>query len=295
MKTKVAAYLKLICSMVIFGSIGLFVRNIALSSPTIALVRAIVGALFLLLISLLSKQRLSFASIRKHFLLLLISGAALGFNWIALFEAYKYASVAVATLCYYTAPMMVILLSPVVLKEKLTANKLVCVAVAVLGMILVSGISGASGSGIDPKGILLGLVAAVLYASVVMMNKMQRDIPTFDRTVFQLGTAALVLLPYCIIGGSFPQMIPSGATVLLLITLGIVHTGVAYYLYFSSMEQLPGQTMAIISYIDPVVAVMVSVLILRENVSWQELMGAVLILGAAVVSELPFQRKERKP
>ena len=294
MKTKVSAYLKLICSMVIFGSIGLFVRNIALSSPTIALVRALVGALFLLLISLLSKQRLSFVSIRKHFLLLLISGTALGFNWIALFEAYKYTSVAVATLCYYTAPMMVILLSPVVLKEKLTANKLVCVAVAVVGMILVSGISGSSGSGIDPKGILFGLVAAVLYATVVMMNKMQRDIPTFDRTVFQLGTAALVLLPYCFISGSFPRMIPSGITVLLLLTLGIVHTGVAYYLYFSSMEHLPGQTMAITSYIDPVVAVMVSVLILRENVSWQELMGAVLILGAAVVSELPFQRKEHK-
>jgi RarD protein len=295
LKTKVAAYLKLISSMVIFGSIGLFVRNIDLSSPSISFVRALVGALFLLLISVFAKQKLSVVFIRKHLLLLLISGAALGFNWIALFEAYKYASVAVATLCYYTAPMMVILLSPVVLKEKLTANKLVCVAVAVLGMMFVSGISGFSGDEIDPKGILLGLVAAVLYASVVMMNKLQKDIPTFDRTVFQLGTAALVLLPYCLFSGSFPSAIPSYTTILLLIALGIVHTGAAYYLYFSSMEHLPGQTMAIISYIDPVVAVMVSVLILRENVTWQEMMGAVLILGAAVVSELPFQRKERKP
>ena len=295
MKYRIAAYLKLISSMVIFGSIGLFVRHISVSSSAVALVRAVIGSLFLILMACLGKQKLSFVSLKKHFLLLLISGAALGFNWITLFEAYKYTSVAVATLCYYTAPMLVILLSPLLLKEKLTARKLFCVLLAVLGMIFVSGMVDSGNLNSNPKGIALGIVAAVLYASVVMMNKMQKDIPTFDRTVFQLGTAAILLIPYNCITGAMPETLPSLNTVVLLLVLGILHTGVAYFLYFSSMEHLPGQTMAIISYIDPVIAVVISVLILRENTTWQEMAGAVLILGAALVSELRFGRKEPNP
>ena len=292
MKKQFLSYLKLICSMVIFGSIGLFVRNIPISSSAIAMVRAVVGALFLFFVAGFGKQKLSLSSLKNHFLLLLISGAALGFNWIALFEAYKYTSIAVATLCYYTAPMLVILLSPMLLKEKLTPVKLVCVFLALLGMIFVSGIFSIENTASNPKGILLGFTAAVLYSSVVIMNKMQKDIPTFDRTVFQLGTAAIVLISYNCLTGTMPEAMPTMPVVLLLLILGILHTGIAYYLYFSSMEYLPGQTMAIISYIDPVVAVLVSLLILRESTSWQEMAGAALILGAALASELPLRRKE---
>ena len=287
------AFAKLIVSMVIFGSIGIFVRNISLASSAVAMVRAVVGTVFLFAVSIAKKKRFSVDSIKKHVPVLLFSGAALGFNWILLFESYKFTSVAVSTLCYYTAPIIVIFLSPLLLKERLTGRKLFCVIPAVLGMVFVSGILTSSMGESDWKGILLGLGAAVLYATVVILNKMQADIPAFDRTVFQLGTAAIVLIPYNFAVSAFPQNLPDHMTLLLLLAVGVIHTGLAYYLYFSSMEHLEGQTMAIISYVDPVIAIAVSVFLLREKTSWQDILGAVLILGAAVLSELPAKRKER--
>lgn len=277
--------------MLIFGSIGIFVRNITWSSASVAMIRAVIGTVFLLL---LKKQKISLSAFRKYLPVLIISGAALGFNWILLFESYKYTSVAVSTLCYYTAPILVILLSPLVLKEKLTPRKIGCVVVALIGMVFVSGILGSDMRERDTLGIVLGLGAAVLYATVVMLNKKQKDIPSFDRTLLQLGIAAIVLIPYNLSTHSVPSTVPDITTALLLLTVGIVHTGLAYYLYFSSMEHLPGQTMAIISYVDPMVAVMASALILHEPTTWQELLGAVLILGAALISELTFKRKGQK-
>jgi RarD protein len=225
---------------------------------------------------------------------LLVSGAALGFNWILLFEAYRYTSVAVATLCYYTAPILVILVAPLVLKERISAKKIVCVSVALLGMFLVSGILDSGSQTGDLRGILFGLGAAILYACVMVLNKLQKEIQSFDRTIFQLGIAALVLLPYNFAVSSFPDALPSLPVTMMLLAVGVLHTGLAYYLYFSSIAQLPGQTVAIISYLDPVIAVAVSVLLLREGTSWQELLGAVLILGAALCSEISIQRKERR-
>lgn len=281
------AKLKLITAMFIFGTIGLCVRNIPLPSSVIAMTRGIIGVIFLLGVIRFKKERLSLGSIRKNLFWLALSGAVLGFNWIALFEAYRYTSVAVGTLCNYMAPILVILASPIVLKEKLTARKLLCVLVALFGMVGISGVlqTGIPASG-ELKGILLGLASAVMYAGIVLLNKQIRGISAYDKTIVQLGASALVLLPYNLATvplGSLSLDLAGAATLLLV---GVLHTGFTYYLYFGSLEHISGQTVAIISYIDPVVAVLASVLILREPMLLTEGVGALLILGAALASEL---------
>ena len=286
------ATFKLTLSMVIFGTIGVFRRYIPLPSSLVAMTRGLTGMLFLLLVMVLRKRGMNRTAVRRKLGLLCLSGAAIGVNWILLFEAYNYTSVATATLCYYLAPMFVILASPLVVGERLTAKKLICVLTALLGMVFVSGVLESGGGSSDLKGVLLGLGAAVLYASVVLMNKQLGDVPAYDRTIVQLGSSAAVLLPYVLLTEDMGALTFTPGTIGLLLVVGIVHTGIAYALYFGSLMQLKAQTAAILSYIDPVVAVLLSALVLREHMSLLSGLGAVLVLGAAVVSELPSRRKK---
>lgn len=277
---------RLILSMCIFGTIGILRRYIPLSSTLVALVRGVIGAGFLLLLILFSKRKLDSAAIRANILPLILSGAAIGFNWILLFEAYNYTSVATATLCYYLAPILVILASPVVLKEKLTKRKLLCTVSALAGMVLVSGILEADFSGRkELKGILFGLGAAVLYAAVILTNKKMPGVPAYDKTILQLSMAAIALLPYALLTEDFSGISLSYGSAILLLTAGIVHTGVAYWLYFGSMDALPSHTVALLSYLDPVLAILLSLLFLREPMSFGAGIGAVMILSAAYLSE----------
>ena len=286
MSTRTARF-QMITAMTIFGTIGLFVCWIPLPSAMIALARGFIGMLFLIVVMAVRKTPLSRQALRKNFFWLLISGGLLGFNWILLFESYRYTSVAVGTLCYYMAPILIILASPVILREKLTVKKVLCVLASLGGMVCISGVlsEGVPSAG-ELKGILLGLIAAVLYAAIVLCNKQIHEISAYEKTIFQLGISVLAMIPYCVLTVSPDTLTFSPRVVFLLILVGILNTGVTYYLYFGSMEYLSGQSVAVISYIDPVIAVLLSVLILREPMHLTEGIGAVLILGAAVTSEL---------
>lgn len=273
-------------SMLIFSTIGILRRYIPLSSACVALVRAVVGALFLLIVLKCRRQSLNSSAIRKNLIPLLLSGSALGFNWILLFESYWHTSVATATLCYYLAPILVILVSPLVLKERLTGKKLLCAWVALVGLILVSGVAEAEFTGLsEMKGILFGLGAAVLYAAVMLLNKKIRDIGAYDKTIFQLAVAGFALLPYVLLTEDMSALNINSTAVVLLAIAGVIHTGVAYALYFGSIPLLPAQSVALYSYIDPVLAIILSMLFLKEPMSIPSGIGAVMILGAAFMGE----------
>lgn len=284
-----AAKMKLIVSMLIFGTIGIFVRYIGLPSSVIAVSRGYVGMLFLVLVLLVQRKKPDAGAIRENLLLLVVSGGLIGMNWIALFEAYNYTTVTTATLCYYLAPVFVTLASPFVLGEKLTAKKLLCVAVALFGMVFVSGVLEGGISGL--RGILCGVTAAVLYACVILLNKRMKPIPAFDKTLIQLGMAATVSLPYVLATVDVGALDPSPAALGLLLVVGIIHTGVAYTMYFSSMDAIPAQTVALFSYIDPVSAIFLSAIFLKEPLTLFGCIGAVLVLGSTLVSELPERKK----
>ena len=291
MKSERAAITANLASMLIFGTIGIVKHYISLPSGVIAFARGVIGAAFLLLVMLLTKHRFAFDAVKKNLVKLIASGAMLGFNWILLFEAYDYTSVPVATLCYYLAPTFIVLASPIFFKERLTVPKLLCAAVSLIGMVLVSGIFGGNIGGKNPLlGICLGLAAAVLYASIVLINKSVHGVEPFDRTTAQLVISSAVLLPYLLIKGEFAAIDASAAdftrSMLLLLVAGVIHTGVAYALYFGSLEKIKAQTAAIFSYVDPVTAILLAAPILHEKLDIFGIIGAVLIIGAALTCEL---------
>ena len=284
--------LLLILSTFLFGTIGIFRKFIPLPSSVIALARGIIGMLFLLMVVFIKKDKLSWKAIQRNLLFLCLSGAMIGVNWILLFEAYQYTTVATATLCYYMAPIFVILVSPLFFKEKLTPKKILCVVIALIGMALVSGIFQAGFAGISElKGILLGLGAACLYASIVILNKKIKDVSAYDKTIVQLGIAAVVLLPYTLLGENLAKITFSPLAVVLLIILGVLQTGIGYALYFGTIEHLKTQTVALFSYIDPVVAIILSAVLLREKLTLWGVAGAILVLGSTLISELPERKK----
>ena len=285
---KLSPRAQLILSMLIFGTIGLFRRAIPYPSSVVALVRSVIGALFLLLVRAVKREPIDRAAVKRNFPKLLLLGAMLGFNWIFLFEAYNHTSVAAATMCYYMAPVFIILLSVPVFGEKLTPRKGVCAAVAVFGMVLVSDVltTGLHGA----KGLLFGLIAAVLYALIVIVNRTLRDISAEDRTIMQFAASSLVMLPYVLLTEKLSALEPTPKVLLLLVIVGVVHTGIAYVLYFGSIAHVPAQTAALLSYIDPIVAVLLSLTVLREPMSPAALFGAVLVIGAMIASELAPKR-----
>ena len=283
--------LMLIASMTIFGTLGIFVRNIPVSSGELALYRAVLAELLIAVFLLLTKQRIPFANIKKEVPLLLASGVAMGINWILLFEAYKYTTVSVATLSYYFAPVIVTVVCPVLFKEKLTGKQIICFIMSTLGLVLITGI-GDIGSGNDFVGILFGLGAAVFYATVILLNKFIKNVEGIHRTFLQFLSAIVILVPYVIMTSGVTLGNLNGIGWVNLLIVGLIHTGVTYCMYFSSLKELPGQKAAILSYIDPLVAVMISVTILGESMTLWQMIGGILILGFTLWNELPPKARD---
>ena len=285
---RTSATLKIVVTMLIFGSIGLIRRNIPYSSALIAFFRGAVAALILAVLRICGvfgrKSGPAYKTeVLSNLLPLAISGAMIGVNWILLFEAYNYTTIAVATISYYMAPVFTVVASVFILKEKLTVRKAVCVMVAVIGMVFVSGVIETGISGL--KGVLLGMGAAMLYSGDVIINKKVKGVAGIDRTIIQMAFAALAVLPYWLANEDFSTLTFSLQPMLLLMVTAVVCTALTYSLYFSAIQKVPAQTAAILSYIDPVVAVLISALILHEGMSVLTLVGVILVIGAALCSE----------
>ena len=276
---------EIIGSMAVFGTIAFFVRNIALPSGELALCRAVIAAVTLLIYQLFTKSLIRWEDIKQELPLLFFSGAAMGINWILFFQAYKYTSVALATLSYYFAPVLVTVASPLLFKERCGRRQVFCFVMSTLGLVLVIGVSGFGGGG-DMAGILFGLGAAVFYAIVVLCNKSIKHVTGINRTFLQFIASIIVLLPYVSFTGGFHLgALDTGGIVSLLI-VGVGYTGIAYTLYFSSLRYLSGQEASILSYIDPLVAVAVSVTLLAETVSPLQIVGGAMILGFTILNEV---------
>ena len=280
------ARFSLILSMAIFGTLAPFVRNISVTSGELALYRAVLAAALIGIFLLVTGQKIPLKSLGRELFLLLFSGVAMGFNWILLFEAYKYTTVAISTLSYYFAPVIVTIVCPFLFKEKLTKRQIICFLMSTVGLSLVIGITNLGRGGNDTIGILFGLGAAVLYATVILLNKFIKGVTGIHRTFLQFIAAILVLIPYVAFTGGMNLGSLNGSGWICLLVVGLIHTGITYCLYFSSLKELPGQETAILSYIDPLVAVVIGVLLLGEPLSWQQLVGGLMILGFTLWNEL---------
>ncbi|KQL39211.1 transporter [Bacillus sp. FJAT-25509] len=281
MKSKI----QFILSMIIFGTIGLVVRYIDLSSSETALLSSSIGCLFLMFVFFVMKKTIPWELVKANASVIFLSGIALGGNWIFLYKSYDYTTVTNATLAYYFAPVFVMILSPVILNEQLSIKKVVCIVVAILGMLLIvgNGIS-ASGKG-DLLGIFFGLVAAAFYAALMLLNKFIKNIAKLEITIIQLGITAILLLPYVLFTEGFGILEVPRSSIFFIILLGIINTGVGFWLFFSGMQNLKGQSIAMLSYVDPFVAILISGVILQEQMTIIQMIGGALLLGSTFVSE----------
>ena len=283
--------LELLLLMCAYGCLGPVVRGISLPTVVIVWARAVISACSLLLFRLVSRKK-SRKEYRSFFVPMLISGVFLAVDWIGLFGSYRYTTIATTTLCYYVAPVLVILGAALFLRERLTVRKAVCIAVAFIGMILVSGMAENGLPALsEMKGVLLALLGALGYASVILINKRCPDGDPLLRTLVQLSTAAVIMTGYVLLTTDLSACTLHVKDVILLLLLSVVMTGMAYIVYFSLIVRIPSSSVAFFSYADPFVAVLISVFFLGEPLSLPALAGGVLIIGASIVAELPENRK----
>ena len=292
MTTERSATIRLVASEVIFGTLGLFVRLIPLTPTALAASRGILGALVLLVYLRLSGKTMQLPRKARTLAVLLASGVCLTLNWALLFKAYGLTTLATAELAYEMAPVMVMAVSPFVLDEHLTTTRKVCLCLALAGIVAVSGVLEPGATvGVTLQGVAFGLGAACFYAAVMVLNQLLGDVDPLTKTTVQLGVAGLALLPQVLLAGDAGwQALGFQAWVMLAIVC-VVHTGVAFILWFSSLHNLSAQKVAIFNYIDPAVALLVSALVFGEHMTSLAMVGAVLILGSTLVSELLEMRQ----
>ncbi|OZB95397.1 DMT family transporter [Paenibacillus sp. XY044] len=281
-----------VLSMIIFGAVGVFAKYINMTSSEIAFFLSLIGGLMLLAVFVWTKQKVPWQKVRKNAAALFIASAALSGNWIFLFQAYKETTIANAALSYYFAPVMVIMLSPFVLKEKLSLKKAVCICIAMLGLFFILQNGRLETIGHQLLGIGYGLVAACFYAILTLVNKFIRDLDGMANTLLQLGLSVVILSPFVLTTNGFHFSSITGNTLIWMLVLGTLHGGVGFYLFFAGMKGLRGQSIAVLSYIDPLTSLLISVLIVGERMALQQLIGAVLLLGSIWIGETGVKRKE---
>jgi len=274
--------IKYLLAVTIYGTIGLLLHYVNASSEFVVLCRGVMGSIFILLVMLVKREKMNLFSIKSNLKLLILSGICLGLNWVFLFAGYKRA-LALTSLCNYTAPIFVCVITSIMYKERLNNKVIVCIITSFIGIVLISGIF--NDSGLDLYCLILGLLAAFGFVGLVLMNRKFRNIKPLDKTVIQLAISALTVLPYVIFNNGFPKILDKTSLIIILI-LGIIHTGVAYILYFSSIDTLEVGKVAILGYIEPALNVIIGILILKEEASIFSVLGAILILFSAIRSEL---------
>lgn len=274
---------KYLIAVILYGTIGFFLHYVSAASEFVVMCRGLIGSIFILFIMFITKNLPDLKSIKDNLFMLILSGMSLGFNWIFLFAGYKYA-VAITSLLNYLAPMIVVLISAMYLKEKLTKKQLICTLLSLIGIILVSGLFDGQISA-DIHCFIYGILAAIGFVAVVLCNKKIKNIKALDKTVVQLFFSFLTVLPYVLINHSIPTSLDINS-ILIIVMLGVVHTGIAYILYFNSIDTLPVSEVAILGYIEPVMSILTGALIFNEKLTIFGAIGALLILLSAMFSEL---------
>ena len=280
--------MKYIFVLCLFGSNGIIASYILLNSYEIVFWRTFIAATFLLGVFLLSRQKFTFLHLRKDAFFLCLGGFSLGLSWIFLFEAYLHIGVSVGTLLYYCGPVIVMVLAPLIFKERLTSTKLMGFTIVLAGMVILN--SEAFIEGEMSVGILFGLLAAVMYSTMVIFNKKGQAIQGLENTTIQLIAAFSLVAIYTIVKGGFPVAM-SEESILPIFILGLVNTGIGCYMYFTSIGKLPVQTVSILGYLEPLSALVFSAILLGENLSLLQLIGAACILGGAALGELYKEEK----
>ena len=291
-KTKFSK-LAYIFAMIIYGTCGIFSKYIHISSGFIVFSRAFIGSIILALYLIIRKKKIDFDIIKKNLKYLILAGACIGCNWMCLFSSYNYVSVAVASFCNYLAPAFFIIATIIIFREKTSLFKIICFIIALVGILLLSGVLSDDNS-MNYKGIILGIGAALFYVAFLVFNRFVKGVDPVEKVLIELVVVSIVTAPYAFISLDYSNLSFDFNTIILILVLGVFHTGFAYLLYIGSREYLSSQSIAIYSYFEPIVAVILSYFLLKEDLSLLGLIGGVLILTSTFVYEIINQHEKKK-
>ncbi len=286
-KNSKKSYLKYLTALLLFGTNGIVASRISLDSCSIVFLRTLLGSIFLLFIFVLTGHRFTFQKRRKDFVYIVVSGIAMGASWMCLYEAYRRIGVSIASLLYYCGPVIVMALSPVLFNERLTRYKIIGFAAVICGIVCVN---GSMEKELNIFGIICGCGSALFYSVMVSANKKARHIEGFENSLIQIVISFLTATVFAGIKTSYVFNIQH-TDLLWIFILGILNTGIGCYFYFSSIGRLPVQTVAVCGYLEPLSAVLFSVVLLNETMSPLQTAGAVLIIGGAIFSEVKGNKK----
>ncbi len=282
--------LKLLLIYLLFGTIGAISRLIDMPSSIICLGRAVLAVVTIALILVAKGRKVDWKAVRRNLPILLASGACMCINWVSQFESFRYTTIATATLCYYMQPIFFIIGAALVYKERLSLKKVLCILVAFSGMILVSGVIEVGLDLAELRGVLFAILGALFYATVVLLNKNLQGIDSMDSTMIQLAITSVIMMPYTVVTGDIHKINFTLIGIIALVVLGVLHTGISYCIYFDTIRKLDAQSVAIIGYVDPVEAVLLSAFLLHEPTNIFTWIGALMILGATAISELCIKK-----
>ena len=280
---------KYLSSLVLFGSNGIVASLIALSSMQIVFLRTMLGGLLLVALFLLCGGKFTFYKHKKHFFYLLLSGVATGASWMFLYEAYVQIGVGVASLLYYCGPVIVMALSPLLFGERLTQAKVFGFLIVILGVVFIN--TNSHGTGGNAFGFFYGVMSAVMYAAMVIFNKKAKSIVGLENSALQIVISFLTVAVFLGVKQGYTMQIEP-SSLLPIAILGFVNTGFGCYFYFSAIGRLRALTLSICGYLEPLSAVLMSAVFLGEALSFLQIVGAVLIIGGALLGEiLKFKHK----
>ncbi|MBR3815325.1 MAG: DMT family transporter [Clostridia bacterium] len=277
------AFVKYLSALLLFGLNGIVASNISLSSYEIVFLRTLIGSVLLVVLFLIGKGKFHIKEHKKDTVFIALSGIAMGTSWMFLYEAYQQIGVSLASLIYYCGPVIVMILSPLIFKEKLTFPKIIGFATVLVGVVLVNG-NVSNGNG-NNWGLLCGGMSAVMYCFMVTLNKQSKSITGMENSVIQLFVSFLTVAIFVGIKQGFVIDVPTNDWAWITI-LGILNTGIGCYLYFSPLSKLPVQTVAVCGYLEPLSAVVFATVLLDEKMTVIQIVGAVCIIGGAMIGEL---------
>ncbi len=281
--------LEMAAAMFLSGTLGFFVVESGQAAYNVVFLRCLFGAIFLGLYCLARGFFKDTGLNRKTLLMTALGGVAIVSNWILLFSSYKLASISISTAVYHTQPFFLLIIGAVILREAIPHNKIAWIALAFAGVLMVSDLDLASFtlSSEYVLGLGLALSAAVLYAIATMIAKQLKGIRPHLIALIQVTIGIFMLLPFA----SFADMAAAGGIQWsYLVILGAVHTCLMYILMYSAFQKLPTPIIAVMSFIYPVVAIMVDYIFYDQSLSMMQFVGIGTIMFAsfAVNQNLPL-------
>ena len=267
-------------AVLFFGMAGVIGRGLTIPSFAVTFGRVFFSSITLFIVIKCTNTPIKLQS-RGDFWAYIAAGIIMALHWTTFMQSVQVASVAVGTITFSTFPLFVTFIEPVLFKEKLKVKSIICALLMLLG---VSILVPPDGGGATVSGIVAGMVSALTYAILSLLNR--RFSSRYAGSVvcfYEQSIATLALIPFML---AAPPAV-TGKDILLLVVLGVFCTALAHSLFVSSFKKVRVQTAGIISGgMESVYGILLAFLLLGEPPTAREIIGGCVVIAVTVYTTL---------